>query len=243
MQSGRSSDLFLLPSLPSASRASGKEFGKSVFLAEWNSQQQVLSRILTGFPILPTSSNAHLGTICTTKVKYFFLKKQAVLKFFSTPDGFLQFTVGSNLAYTASRQWCVPTAEQFCCTVGDNALLNGLQSTCLPTVNCRNCGGGQEGGARDLWREGQEICGGRNKRNPSGRVCRNCGGIYTKRDPEAPFCYSCIFLYSFICSSSSSARRIMLLFMRVPTRPPIITPTAEPPRNHTDSSPYMLYAS
>ena len=155
MQSGRSSDLFLLPSLPSASRASGKEFGKFGFLAEWNSQQQVLSRILTGFPILPTSSNAHLGTICTTKVKYFFLKKQAVLKIFSTPDGFLQFTVGSNLAYTASRQRCVPTAEQFCCTVGDDALLNGLQSTCLPTVKCRNCGGGK--------REGQEICGGRNR--------------------------------------------------------------------------------
>lgn len=131
MQSGRSSDLFLLPSLPSASRASGKEFGKFGFLAEWNSQQQVLSRILTGFPILPTSSNAHLGTICTTKVKYFFLKKQAVLKIFSTPDGFLQFTVGSNLAYTASRQRCVPT------------------------VKCRNCGGGK--------REGQEICGGRNR--------------------------------------------------------------------------------
>ena len=202
MQSGRSSDLFLLPSLPSASRASGKEFGKFGFLAEWNSQQQVLSRILTGFPILPTSSNAHLGTICTTKVKYFFLKKQAVLKIFSTPDGFLQFTVGSNLAYTASRQRCVPTAEQFCCTMGDNALLSGLQSTCLPTVNCRNC-----------------------------------GGIYTKRDPEAPFCYSCIFLYSSICSSSSSVWRIMLLFIRVPIRPPIITPTAEPPRNHTDSSP------
>lgn len=118
MQSGRSSDLFLLPSLPSASRASGKEFGKFIFLAEWNSQQQVLSRILTGFPILPTSSNAHLGTICTTKVKYFFLKKQAVLKIFSTPDGFLHFTVGRQVLWRPLRMALSPTVQQNCSAVG-----------------------------------------------------------------------------------------------------------------------------
>ena len=58
---------------------------------------------------------------------------------------FLQFTVGTTLSQNAFPQGVLPTTEQNCCTVGRNQFPDSLSSILLPTVNCRNYGGGNVG--------------------------------------------------------------------------------------------------
>ena len=57
-------------------------------------------------------------------------------------DEFLHFTVGGYPRQSASRQGLLPTAEQICCTVGNNTAQNSLGGMGVPTVNCRKSGTG-----------------------------------------------------------------------------------------------------